>query len=294
MKIGFIGLGAMGMPMARNVLKAGHRVTVYDVDSNKIEIMQKEGAKKAETIADLAEHSEMILISLPNEEILEKVLVGAEQAIQSCNRGTIIVDLSSVSPQASEMMAQEAAKFQLGYLDAPVSGGVKGAEAGTLTIMVGGAEDVFHKAKPILEIIGKKIYHVGPIGTGDAIKIVNNLLLGCHMAALAEALVLGAKCGLDPELMYEIISASSGNSYVLHAKMKQYILQNQYEEGFAVDLQYKDLNLAKQTADDHHISMPMTTEAINIYDMARNQGLGHKDISSIIKVLEKLSGVKVV
>lgn len=218
--IGFIGLGAMGNPMAKNFVKNGYNVLVYDVSENAVEALAKEGAKRCDTVAELAESSEVIFASLPNGKIVESIMTGEAGVIASAKKGSCIVDLSSVAPETSVRMYELAKKKEIAYLDAPVSGGVAGAGAGTLTIMVGGDREAFEKISTELYCIGKNVFYIGKTGNGDAMKIVNNLMLGCNMAALAEALTLGEKCGLDLETMNRIVSISSGRSYAQEAKME--------------------------------------------------------------------------
>ena len=198
------------------------------------------------------------------------------------------MDLSSVGPSTSRKIYDIAKEQGIFYADAPVSGGVSGAANGTLTIMFGGDEKTWQKVQPVLKIIGKKLVYVGGIGSGDAIKIVNNLMLGCNMAAIAEALTLGRQLGLSLETMKEIISNSSGNSYAFTAKMDKFIIPEQFEGGFATDLQYKDLNLALEAGKDTLVPLPMTAAASQVFEASRSMGNGKMDMSSAIMVWEKL------
>ena len=207
--------------------------------------------------------------------------------------GTIIVDMSSVAPGTTQKMAKVAAEHGVKYMDAPVSGGTIGAQKGTLTIMCGADEETFEKAKPVLEAIGKRIMRIGGTGMGDAMKIVNNMLLGANMASLAEALVLGAKLGLDNKTMYDVISTSSGNSYVVDAKMKKFIMPDKFEPGFAMDVQYKDLTLAQEAARGVKMPIPMSATCTAVYEQARAAGYGMEDMSAVIKLWEKLMGVEI-
>ena len=293
MKIGFIGVGAMGAPMAKNLLKSDYVVYVNDLDTEKVVELEKLGAIACETAADVAKESDLIITSLPNAAIVEAVMTGDNGLFTHCKPGTVVMDMSSVAPHSSQKMAGIAAEYQLGYVDAPVSGGVKGAEEGTLTIMVGAEQDVFDKIKPVLETLGKNIIHVGNVGAGDAIKIVNNLLLGCNMAALAEALVLGAQLGLNPETVLQVVGVSSGKSYAFDAIFKSFILAGKFDGGFSIDLQHKDLGLALAAGDDVSAQLPMTQTASKVFEMAQAKGLNRQDISAIIKVWEDLAGVEV-
>ncbi|MEG1433137.1 MULTISPECIES: 2-(hydroxymethyl)glutarate dehydrogenase [Eubacterium] len=292
-KIGFIGLGAMGKPMAINLLKEGVTVYAFDLMEANVAAVVAQGAQACENNQKVAAASDIIFTSLPNAGIVETVMNGPGGVLSACKAGTVIVDMSSVSPSSTLKMAKVAAEKGIDYVDAPVSGGTKGAEAGTLTIMVGASEAVFEKIQPVLSVIGKDIYHVGDTGAGDAVKIVNNLLLGCNMASLAEALVLGVKCGLKPETMQEIIGKSSGRSYAMEAKMEKFIMSGDFAGGFAMDLQHKDLGLALEAGKEGNVPLPMTAMATQIFEGGRAMGLGREDMSAVIKVWEQMTGVSV-
>ena len=293
MKIGFIGLGAMGKPMAGNLLAAGYEVYAFDVAAAAVKELEEKGGKGCASAGELAGKAEVIISSLPNAKIVEAVMCGEGGVLECCAPGSIIVDMSSVAPNSTKDMAKRAAAKGVSFIDAPVSGGVSGAQAGTLTIMVGADDATFAKVKPIFDVLGKNIYHVGEVGGGAAIKVVNNLLLGCNMAALAEALTLGVKCGLSVETMREVISVSSGRSYAMEAKLEKFIMADKFDTGFAVDLQYKDLGLALEAARDERVPLPMTAAATQLYEAARAKGQGREDMSSVVKVWEDLTGAKI-
>lgn len=293
MKIGFVGLGAMGKPMACNLLAAGYEVYAFDVVEAAVKEMEGKGAKGCASAGELASHVDAIICSLPNAKIVEAVMCSKGGVFEHCKEGTVIIDMSSVAPNSTKAMAKVAGEKGIGYIDAPVSGGVSGAQAGTLTIMVGAPDATFAKMKPVFDVLGKNIYHIGEVGGGDAIKMVNNLLLGCNMAALSEALTLGVKCGLSVETMREVVSVSSGRSYAMEAKLEKFIMADKFDGGFAVDLQYKDLGLALEAARDERVPLPMTAAAVEIYEMARAKGQGREDMSSVVKVWEDLTGAKI-
>lgn len=288
MKIGMIGLGAMGLPMAQNLVKAGKNVFGYDISAQQVDAFSQSGGKGCKELSEAVKEADVILASLPNSAIVESIMLGSEGVLNLCKKGCCIVDLSSVGPGTSRKLYDLAKKQGVFYADAPVSGGVSGATNGTLTIMFGGDEETWQKVQPVLESIGKKLVYVGGIGSGDAIKIVNNLMLGCNMAAIAEALTLGKQLGLSLETMKEIISSSSGNSYAFTAKMDKFIIPEQFEGGFATDLQYKDLNLALEAGRETLVPLPMTAAASQIFEASRSMGNGKKDMSSAILVWEKL------
>ena len=293
MKIGFIGLGRMGKHMATNVVKAGFETYVNDLVPALVDQLVALGAKHSPTNQELAASVDVAFTMLPNGAIVESVMCGPQGVLAACKPGTIIVDMSSVAPATTQKMAEIAAKHGVKYIDAPVSGGTAGAEAGTLTIMVGAEQETFDKVKPVLEAIGKRIMRIGGTGMGDAMKIVNNMLLGANMASLAEALVLGAKLGLDNKTMYDVISTSSGNSYVVDAKMKKFIMPDKFEPGFAMDVQYKDLTLAQEAARGVKMPIPMSATCTAVYEQARAAGYGMEDMSAVIKLWEKLMGVEI-
>lgn len=292
-KIGFIGLGVMGKKMALNILKAGYELTVYDVVEKNVKDMVTEGASSATSPSDLASKSEVVFTSLPNSAIVEAVVLGENGILSGCKEGTIIVDLSSITPKSIRKIHKICSDKKVEVVDAPVSGGAAGAEKGTLTIMIGGSAEVVEKISPVLSSIGKKINHVGEIGAGDTVKAVNNLLLGANMVAVAEALVLGKKAGLDADTMYDIISKSSGGSYALTAKYDNYIAKGNFEPGFMIDLQYKDLQLAIDTAKDLKVPLIVGNMAQQMFETARAEGLGREDIAAVIKVFEKWADVEV-
>ncbi len=293
MKLGFVGLGAMGKPMAKRLIGLGHDLFVYDVVKKAVEELVEDGAVMCSSPCEVAKATQLTFLSLPNSAIVIRVVSGIEGVLAGAAEGHTIIDLSSVDPNSTRMLAAEAKKKGIDYMDAPVSGGVSGAEAGSLTIMLGAPATSVEKVLPILSLLGKKIVHVGDVGAGDAVKIVNNLLLGANMAALAEALVLGRIMGLEAEKMEKIIGQGSGKSYVLDAKMRNFIMKGNFQPGFAVNLQYKDLGLALDAARDSKMPLPMTSQAIQLFEMARARGYGDEDMSSVIKIWEELMEIEV-
>ena len=293
MKVGFIGLGAMGKPMAKQLLKAGLTLTVTDVMEAPIKELAALGAEAKNNAAEVAAVSDIVCSSLPNSAILRQVSLGPGGVLEVLKTGAMHIDLSSVEPALVWEMAGHYQNKGCHFLDAPVSGGVAGAEAATLTIMAGGTEEEFLRAQEVLKFIGRKIFHTGAVGSGQALKLVNNLLLGASMAATAEALALGCKLGLDPQLMYDIISQSSGRCYALEMKGKNFIIPRQFAPGFAVDLQFKDLELAVSTAKNLTVPLPMGNMAQQLFEMARARGLGQEDISAVVKIYEEFTQVEV-
>lgn len=289
-KIGMIGLGAMGMPMAVNLVKAGKTVFGYDLSEKQRKQFLSEGGVSCKDIKETVKDADVVLMSLPNSAIVESTMLSDYGVLKNAKEGCYVVDLSSVGPASSKKIYLEAEKRGISYMDAPVSGGVKGAAGGSLTIMVGGDEDAFEAVYPILKILGKKITRIGQTGSGDAIKIINNLMLGCNMAAIAEAMNLGKKLGLSYETMRDIILGSSGNSYVFSVKINDFIIPGNFDGGFATELQLKDLNLALEEAKNCKSPLPMTALASQIFEMSISMGNGKKDISSAILLWDKIRG----
>jgi 3-hydroxyisobutyrate dehydrogenase len=292
-KIGFIGIGTMGKPMATNLIKAGYQLIVYDVNSKAVAELQALGAKSAVSPMEVAQDSEIILTSLPTPQIVEQVVLGPEGVLAGAKAGTVLVEMSTVTPETSRKLAKAAETQGVQVLDAPVSGGEAGAKAATLTIIVGGEREVFEKCLPILQALGKKIYHVGKVGAGQAVKLINQLLFGINVAAVGEALVLGTKAGINPDTMFEILSESAGNSYALQTRYPNFIAKGNFKPGFAIDLIAKDLGLVINMAKENQMVLPLGGLAEQAYRTAQLLGCGGMDISGIITLQEKLAGVEV-
>ncbi len=263
MKIGFIGLGNMGAPMAANLIAAGHEVTGFDVAGVTVE-----GAAQAGTAAEAATGAEVVITMLPNGAILRSV---AEEIIPAMAPGAVLLDCSTVDVESARAVAEQAQAAGLGALDAPVSGGIGGAAAGTLTFMVGGSEAAFATAKPLFDIMGQKAVHCGPSGNGQAAKICNNMILGVTMIATCEAFALADKLGLSREAMFDVVSTSSGYSWSMNAYCPapgvgpQSPADNDYKPGFAAELMLKDLGLSQQAAEAADADTPMGARALELY-----------------------------
>lgn len=293
MKIGFVGLGVMGKKMATNIVKAGYDLTVSDLVKEAVDELVNLGAKSEVLGCDLAKDKDIIFTSLPNSAIVEFVILGKNGILEGAKEGAIIVDLSSITPKSILNIHKRAKEKNVIVMDAPVSGGEKGAELGTLTLMVGGEKSDLDKIMPILNCIGKKIMHVGSVSAGDTMKLVNNLLLGVNMVAVSEALALGKKAGIEASTMFDIIKESSGSSYALTAKYENFIAKRNFDPGFMIDLQYKDLQLAIDTAKDLQMPLMLGNVAQQMYEIARTKGLGRNDISAVLKVYEDFGDIEV-
>ena len=291
MKIGMIGLGAMGLPIARRLLNAQFDLYAFDPVPKAIEEAKSSGAYICEGAAEVASHAKIILCSLPNADIVQSVL---SEILDSSNINTeIIADLSSIAPESTKKFADMAKKSGISYMDCPVSGGVTGAQAGTLTIMAGGSKQNLEKLMPVLKAFGKNIHHIGDTGTGTAMKMINNFILGCNMATVAEALVLGEKLNLNLDTMHDVLSTSSGRSFIIENKIPNFIKKRVFTGGFTVNLEHKDLMLAMESAKKLSMPTPMGSMAVQIFEFARAKGYGQEDITSLVKIWEELMNIKV-
>lgn len=291
-KIGFIGLGNMGKPMAKNLVKAGYSVTVLDIFEAAVQELVELGANKASTPKEVAENSEIIITMLPNSPQVEEVVLGNDGVLSGAAPGALIIDMSSIAPVATQKIAEKVREKGVGYLDAPVTGGTGGAMNGTLTIMIGGSNEDLEKAQPVLDVLGKKVVHVGGVGMGQTAKVCNQIVVGISLCAVSEALVLGTKAGADPEKLQQILNSGSAHCWALEAKIPN-VLQGNFEQGFMINLQHKDLGLALDTGRDLHVPLAFAGLALQAFEAARAQGLGTKDHSAVIQVLEKISNVEV-
>jgi 3-hydroxyisobutyrate dehydrogenase len=297
MQIGFIGIGVMGRPMALNLLKAGHSVTIFARHPEKQEVQEvlQAGAKQAPSSRAVAMASDIVITMVPNSPQVEEVVAGPQGILEGARKGLIIIDMSTIAPTVSRALSEKAEAQGVHFLDAPVSGGSQGAINGTLTIMVGGEQQIFEQARPVLEAMGKKenIIHVGPVGSGEVVKLVNNILCGAIAAAIAESFVLGVKAGADVATMAKIISTSTGASWQLANQFPLRAFNGSFQPGFMTDLLYKDLGLALDLAKESHSPDEIITLTRNLYEKAREAGYGREDYTSLLKVLEQQAGVEV-
>jgi 3-hydroxyisobutyrate dehydrogenase len=297
MQVGFIGIGVMGRPMTLNLLKAEHHVTIYARHPEKPEVQEvlNAGAKLAPSSRAVAMASDIVITMLPNSPQVEEVVAGPNGILEGARKGLIIIDMSTIAPAVSQKLAQQASVLGAHLLDAPVSGGSQGAVNGTLSIMVGGDREIFDKARPVLEAMGKKenIFHVGPNGAGEVIKLVNNTLVGAIAAAIAESLVLGVKAGADVDMMAKVIGVSAGASWQLANQFPLRAFNGSFQPGFMTDLLHKDLGLALDLAAENAVPMAITALTRQMYEMARAEGYGREDYTSLMKVLEQMAGVEV-
>ena len=291
-KLGFIGLGIMGKPMAKNLIKAGYSLIVHDLNRASVEDLSKEGAQTATSSAEVAQQSEIIITMLPNSPDVELVVLGEKGVLGGAKSGMIIIDMSSIEPLVSQKIAAEAAKKGIEFLDAPVSGGDPGAVQGTLAIMVGGKEEVFTQCLPSLEVMGKSVVRVGDIGAGGFAKLANQVIVALNIAAVSEAFVLGQKAGLDPEKLFQAIRGGLAGSHVLEAKIPMIVDRN-FQPGFKIKLHDKDIKNALATAAGLQTPLPLTGLIEQILSASIADGKGELDHSVIIQFTEKLAHVEV-
>ena len=285
--IGFIGLGNMGGPMASNLLKAGHSVRAFDLVDSALQTIANEGGEACDSALTAVDGVDVVISMLPASVHVENLYLGDKGLLTAIAAGTLVIDCSTIAPASSRKVSEAAAANNIPMIDAPVSGGVGGAVGGTLTFIVGGESEAFDQAKPLLEDMGKNIFHAGAPGAGQVAKICNNMLLSVLMTGTAEALQLGVDNGMDPSVLSEIMRTSSGGNWALEVYnpypgvMEGVPSSNNYEGGFLVDLMIKDLGLALEAALDTGSATPMGTLARNLYINHRKLGNGRKDFSSI-------------
>lgn len=288
--VGFIGLGNMGNPMAGNVLKSGFPLTVYDKNPKTMENLVRSGAKGAASAKQVVESAEVVLTSLPGSPEVEALYLEAGGLIENAKPGSVLVDLSSVLPSTPRKLEPMARARGVHFLEAPVSGGVTGAQAATLAVMTGGDAVVLERVRPILRSIGPNIYHVGAVGAGNTVKAINNMMASVNALAMMEGMVLGVKAGLDLKTLYEIVKASSGNSNAL-AKAPRNLIPRNFEPGFKVQLMNKDLETFNTIAKELNVPVSFSNVAQRYQQAALAAGFGEQDTSVIFTIIERLAAI---
>lgn len=293
MRAAFIGLGNMGGPMAINIAKAGHELTVWNRTPQAMEPVVAAGARAAGSAGEAAQDADVVGICVSTPDVVRSVVLGDEGVLKGTKKGAVIVDFSTIDPATSRAVAQKCEQAGIAYLDAPVSGGTTGAAAGTLTVVIGGDAEAVERAQPLLQAVGKKIVQVGPSGAGSTVKLINQLLVGVNLAAVCEAFVLGQRAEIDPQVLYDVLSTSAGDSAVLKRALPDFILKRQFDPGFAIQLLCKDLDLALAVGRDTQTALPITAIARQLYEEARALGLADKDITAAVLPLEQRYGIEV-
>jgi len=288
MKIGFIGLGIMGKPMAKNLLKAGYELKVYDLTVSAVDDVVGAGAERGVSNADAAKGSDLVITMLPNSPHVKAAVLGKDGALEGMAAGSILVDMSSINPIASQEICSEVEKKGAFMLDAPVSGGEPKAIEGTLAIMVGGRQEVFDKVKGVLEVMGSSVTLCGDIGSGNTTKLANQVIVAANIAAVGEALVLGKKAGVKPEAIYSAIRAGLAGSTVMDAKAPM-MMDGNFKPGFRINLHIKDLTNALDTGHDVGAPLPITAVVMEMMQWLKANGYEGEDHSSLVRYYEHLS-----
>jgi 2-hydroxy-3-oxopropionate reductase len=290
--IGFVGLGIMGAPMCRNLLKAGHTLVVYDIVPALVERVVGYGASSCASASEVAAESEIVITMLPDGPQVEQAVLGPGGVLEGVVEGSILVDMSSISPLVAQKVGAACAAKGVGFLDAPVSGGEPKAIDGTLAIMVGGDEALFQKMLPILKIMGSTVNLTGAVGAGNVTKLVNQIIVACNIAAMGEALVMATHAGLDPQVVFETIRGGLAGSAVLEAKAPMLIARN-FKPGFRIRLHQKDLRNALVEAESMKMPLPLTSIVHQVLMALMNEGKGDLDHSAIVTFVEGMAGTEV-
>jgi 3-hydroxyisobutyrate dehydrogenase len=282
----------MGLPMARNLLEAGHSLYMHNRTPNKCDTLAEEGATVCGSGAQVVENTEVIFINVPDTGDVEKVLFGSNGIYEAAHAGLIVIDNSTISPRATREFAKRLEEKQVQYLDAPVSGGDVGAQNAALAIMVGGDEQVFQKYLPLFEILGSKVVHVGPVGMGQTTKACNQLCFALHMLACCEGIVLAKKAGLDPATMVNVVSAGASGSWAL-SNLAPKIVAEDMDPGFMIDLLCKDLRLVTELAQEAGLSLTGIGLAQQLFNQSQAEGFGRLGTQALWRVIEKTSNLNV-
>ena len=290
-KIGFVGLGIMGKPMAKNLLKAGYDLTVFDINQEAVNEVVAAGGVAAKTAKDVAAQSEAVITMLPNSPHVKTAVLGENGVLEGAKPGLILIDMSSIAPLAAQEVAAAVAKKGVEMLDAPVSGGEPKAIDGSLSIMVGGKQDIFDRCVELLSKMGKSVVRCGDIGAGNTTKLANQIIVALNIAALSEALVLATKAGVDPELVFNAIRGGLAGSTVMEAKAPM-ILAGNFKPGFKIDLHIKDLANAIETGHDVGVPLPLTSSVMEILQALKVDGKGQNDHSGIAMYYEKMAKIE--
>ncbi len=292
MKIGFVGLGIMGRPMAKNLVKAGHEVTVFDFNEEAVKDLVACGAKSAASGKDLAGDVEVVITMVPNSPHVRAAVLGANGIAEGAKKGLTLIDMSSIDPTESKAIAAECEKFGIDMLDAPVSGGEPKAIDGTLSVMVGGKKETFDKYYDMLMVMAGSVVYVGGIGSGNVAKLANQMVVAINIAAVSEALTFAKKAGTDPELVYQAIRGGLAGSTVMDAKAPM-MLERNFKPGFRIELHIKDLNNALNAAHAISSPAPLTAQMMEVMQFLKSEGHDKEDHSSIVRYYEKIAGVTV-
>lgn len=292
MKIGFIGLGIMGKPMSKNLVKAGHELVVCDFNKDAVAELVEMGAKQAANGAEVAKECDVVITMLPNSPHVRSVALGENGIVDGAHEGSVLIDMSSIDPTESKKIGEELAKKGIEMLDAPVSGGEPKAIDGTLSVMVGGKKDLFDKYYDMLMVMAGSVVYVGELGSGNVAKLANQIVVAVNIAAVGEALAFAKKAGTDPELVYQAIRGGLAGSTVMDAKAPMMLSRN-FKPGFRIELHIKDLNNALNAAHAISAPVPLTGQLMEMMQALRADGYEKDDHSSLVKFYEKIGNVTV-
>ena len=287
-KVGFIGLGIMGKPMAKNLMEAGYELVLYNRTLEKAEELAEDGAEVAVNPREVAENSDIIVTMLPDSPDVRNVVVGEDGVLEGIKDGSLLVDMSTISPVVTEELAAKVKERGASMLDAPVSGGDVGAEEGTLSIMVGGSEEDFERAKPLFDAMGQTVTHVGPTGAGQVTKAANQVVVALTIEAVSEALVLGSKGGVAPEKVLDVLSGGLAGNKVMEVKREKF-LSHTFDPGFRSELHHKDLGIALAAGREYGVVLPVTAIVDQMLLVMKKKGWGGEDHSALLRVIEDLS-----
>ncbi len=293
-KIGFVGLGAMGGPMAKNLLKNGYPLTVYDIVDSRMQTLLEAGAVGASSCKEVAKNADVIVTMLPSSPHVREAVQGKGGVIEGVREKSILIDMSTIDPVTTREIEKKLSNMKVKMIDAPVARGVAAAVEGTLAIFVGGDKDTFEKCSPILSSMGKDLDYVGEIGAGEVVKLINNLILSINVCALSEGLVLGIKAGVKPDVLFKALSQGSADSFALQNHFKKFVYKGKFEKDvFPVEYIMKDINLALKTAESVHVPQYFGALALQAYETAVAAGYGDRYYPVVVKTLENLAGVEV-
>lgn len=292
MKVGFIGLGIMGKPMSKNVIKAGYEVIIYSRTQSTIDELVAAGAIAACSPKEVAQESDVIITMLPNSPQVKEVILGENGVIEGAKKGTVVIDMSSIAPLVSREISQVLEERGIEMLDAPVSGGEPKAIDGTLSVMVGGKKEVFDRCYPVMKAMAASVVRTGDIGAGNITKLANQIIVAINIAAMSEALVLASKSGVEPELVYQAIRGGLAGSTVLDAKAPL-IMDRKFDPGFRINLHIKDLSNVLETSHEIGVPLPITASVMEMMQSLKIDGLGDADHGSLVRYYEKMARIEV-
>jgi 3-hydroxyisobutyrate dehydrogenase len=290
--LGFVGLGNIGSRVAPHLLKAGYEVAVFDLNKEAVAALVGQGARAADSPADAAKGASVVFLSLPTPGIVRSVLTAEDGVFAGAGEGTVIVDHSTIDPETAKDLAAAAAELGLAYLDAPVSGGVQGAEAGTLSVIIGGEAAAAEKVRPVVEHYAGNVFHVGPSGSGQVIKLANNIITAVNIAALGEGLSATVNAGVDLDTAVAVLSKSSANSHVLSSYFPRTLFTEERPTGFALDFMLKDIKLFLASASKTSVPTPVSNVVGDLYRIGHRDGRGGKDFTSVVEFYEDFSGIR--